>query len=106
MISPEAQQPAVNTLRKGKNCPEKWGKASPFTGSTFVRFHLGERMSVRVDLVDATGRKVANLLAGERAAGEHRLQIDARGLRLAAWVYFCRVSAGNETASERLVVTR
>lgn len=79
---------------------------NPFTGSALVRFRLGERLPVEVDLVDAAGRKLATLLSGERGPGEHRVRLDARNLGLASGVYFCRVRAGGETASERLVLAR
>jgi hypothetical protein len=79
---------------------------NPFSSSTLVRFRLRERTRVRADLVDVAGRKVATLLDDERSAGNHGIAVHAGQLDLASGVYFCRVSAGAETASERLVLTR
>ncbi len=92
--------PPGNRLRLLGSAP------NPFTVSTLVRFQLGERAPVRADLIDAAGRHVATLLDGERPAGDNGVAIHSGRLGLAAGVYFCRVTAGKETASQRLVLTR
>jgi hypothetical protein len=79
---------------------------NPFAGVTSIRFRLGERARVEVELADVAGRKVANLFTGERGPGEHRVRLDSRQLGLASGVYFARVRAGGKTAMTRLVLTR
>jgi hypothetical protein len=59
---------------------------------------------VRVAVVDALGREVAVVLAGEAPAGERTVGVD-----VSAWpvgVYVVRASAGTRTATARLVVAR
>ena len=79
---------------------------NPFSAATDIRFSLGARAFVEVDVIDVTGRKVAVLEAGMRDPGQHRVRLDGRRLGLTAGVYFARVRAGGQRASERLVLTR
>jgi flagellar hook assembly protein FlgD len=58
---------------------------------------------------DAAGRLVATLLSSEQPAGAHELTWDGRGVngdRLSAGVYFCRLEAGKETVTRKLLLLR
>lgn len=77
---------------------------NPFNGMTVVPFALPSRERVRVVIVDLLGRPVATLVDGVLPAGEHRAVWHAD--RVATGVYFCRMMAGNGSATRRITVTR
>jgi hypothetical protein len=58
---------------------------------------------VTLAVYDAAGRKVATM-AGDGAAGEHEVVLDATALAPGVYVY--RLTAGEFTASKRMVVAR
>lgn len=81
---------------------------NPFRGSTTIRFALREAAPLRLDLFDATGRRLARHDLGRHPAGPGEFQLPARddaGRPLAAGSYFYRLSGATELASGRLVIT-
>ena len=92
----EPGAPAASSLAVGPNPAGAAGAA--------VRFTLAAPRRVRLTLVDALGRTVAVLAAGDRAAGEHAARLDTS--RLAPGIYVLRLDAGQETAARRVAVVR
>lgn len=77
---------------------------NPFDGTTEITYCLPWSSSVRVVVLDASGRLVATLAEGFRAAGRHTVRwhgYDAGGLPLTSGIYFCQVRAGNEFCATR-----
>ena len=82
---------------------------NPFTGTTTISYELGNAGSVMLTLHDVTGRVVRSLTAGPQTIGFHSTVWDgkdARGRKLPAGVYFCRMQAGGTTATRRITLTR
>ncbi len=81
-------------------------------GRMLLRYRLPETATetpVRLALFDASGRRVRSLLDGPQPAGEYRISfdgMDASGQRLAAGLYFVRVSRGAMQMTRRVVVMR
>jgi len=79
-------------------------------GRLLLRYRLpmgDDAAAVRLGLFDASGRLVRALLDGPQPAGEYRLSFDgsdARGSRLAAGLYFVRLSRGAMQMTRRVVV--
>ncbi len=76
------------TLRLHPNHP------NPFNPSTRIRFTLPRVAQVRLDVLDARGRRVATLVNQELPAGTHSRSWrgrDARGRPAACGVYICRL---------------
>jgi len=75
-----------------------------------LHFTTTRRGAVRVDLFDASGRRVKGLMdESDMAPGLHTLNVDSRsdrGDRLGAGVYFYRVQATERSAVGRLVFVR
>lgn len=85
-------------------------RPNPFNPSTVISFSLPRESTVRIEIYDATGRLVGRLLDGNRLpAGPHAVEWngrDARGRVVPSGVYFCRLTAGKERLSRKLVVAR
>ncbi|MBI5168223.1 MAG: S8 family serine peptidase [Candidatus Eisenbacteria bacterium] len=81
---------------------------NPFSTGTSIRFSLAQRGHVNVQVIDASGRHVATLQDGEMPAGQHQLEWAGRtsqGTRVAAGVYFYRLTTPGFTQTRKMVVT-
>ena len=79
-------------------------RPNPAGGRVEVVVSLAAAGAVRVVVLDALGREVAVVLAGEASAGERVVGVDT-----SAWpagVYVVRATAGAQVATARLVVAR
>ncbi len=82
---------------------------NPFNPSTTIRYYLPERCRVKVEIYDAAGRTIATLADRDQPAGHHTLMWNGRdslGKPAASGIYFCRLQAGKEMRSRKLVLLR
>jgi hypothetical protein len=70
------------------------------SGAPRIRFTLPQACRADLALYDAGGRRLATIVAGARAAGEHAVTLPA----LASGVYLYRLSAGGLSRAGKLVV--
>jgi hypothetical protein len=85
-------------LELGRNYP------NPFNSSTLFRYTLDRRASVRLDVTDVLGRKVAALESGTKEAGEHTAVWNAEGL--GSGVYFVTLEAEGLVRSMKTLLIR
>jgi hypothetical protein len=82
-----------------------WAGPNPARDEAAVHFTVAEGGSVRLEVFDLLGRRVAAPLAGEwKIPGEYRVQ-----LRTAGWspgVYLSRLEVGNVASTCKFVVVR
>lgn len=84
-------------------------RPNPASGPSEVSFHQAEAGPVRLEILDAAGRLVTVLAAGDRAAGQHVLRWDGRdrsGVRAPAGTYYARLSAGDAEATGTILIVR
>ena len=82
---------------------------NPLGPSTTIRFDLARSMSVRLDVYDSGGRRVRSLLNGLMDSGSHDFVwdgTDGEGQKLGSGVYYYRMTAGGETATQSVVVVQ
>jgi hypothetical protein len=82
---------------------------NPFNPSTTISYYLPERMRVRLDVYDVSGRLVARLADGEQERGDKIARWDGRnmrGERASSGVYYYRLQAGKEVVSRTMVLLR
>ena len=79
-------------------------RPNPAGGRVEVVVTLAEAQAVRVVVLDALGREVAVVLAGEASAGARSVVVDVS--LWAAGVYVVRAEAGARVATARLLVAR
>ena len=95
---------SARTLQLRQNAP------NPFAGSTTIGFDLARREPVTLRVFDVTGRVIRTLTRGaELEPGSHRLEWDGRddsGLPQGPGLYFCRLDAGTERETKRMVLAR
>ena len=105
-------QPTVDENRSLPT-PRHFGLApaapNPFNPRTTLRFALTEASYARLVVYDSSGRRVATLLEGERAAGEYAVTWDGRndqGRAVPSGVYHALLEAGENRALRRLLLVK
>ncbi len=101
-------EPSASALTEDDVIPARLAlgtsRPSPCGPLTLLRFAVPQRAVVAIGLCDVTGRQVLTLLEDEVDPGNHTLVLD--GDRLAAGVYFCRMTAGEFAETRRLVLVK
>ena len=77
---------------------------NPFNPSTTVVFTLEKASHTRLEVFDISGRRVATLVDGERAAGRHEVLWRPRDV--ASGMYFTRLWADGQTATRRMTLLK
>jgi hypothetical protein len=98
---------------QGADAAEPFGlvaaEPNPFRGGTRVAFSLDRERSVRLSVVDVTGRAVRILHDGRAPAGRNGVTWDGRdsaGRRTAAGIYFFRLESEAESRTLKGVLLR
>lgn len=76
---------------------------NPFRRQTSITFTLTHRSSVHLDLVNVTGRIVANIYSGELTKGSHRINYNVNK-NLAAGTYFLRFHGMGDTMIKKVAI--
>ena len=77
---------------------------NPFNPATVLTYTLTEPSQVSLVIYDITGREVVTLLNGWYSAGEHRQLWNASNL--SSGIYFARLSVGNLTRIQKLLLIK
>ncbi len=77
---------------------------NPSNGRVSTKLQIPETQAVRVAVYNVLGQRVATLMEGEQAAGDHVIVWEAKGVP--AGVYFLRMTAGKETSIQKILITR
>lgn len=79
---------------------------NPTSGAATIRFALAEPGEARLEVLDATGRRVAVLARGPHGAGEHAVVWNGRddaGTRVPPGLYFARWAGAGRVETSRVV---
>jgi flagellar hook assembly protein FlgD len=82
---------------------------NPFNPSTLMRYYLPEKSRVALEIYDISGKRVAQLVRKVEEKGFYVIEWngkDDRGNTVVSGVYFCRLTAGKERISKKLVLLR
>jgi hypothetical protein len=82
---------------------------NPFNPSTKIRFHLPAAQSARLTIFGADGRRVATLIDGGLAAGDHEVVWsggDDTGRAVASGAYFYRLETGQHSQTKRMMLLK
>jgi hypothetical protein len=82
---------------------------NPFNPSTVIRYTLPRGERVRLSVYDVRGALVATLFDGTRPAGPGEVRwhgTDDNGNRVGSGVYFCRLRAGDELLTHKMVLVQ
>jgi hypothetical protein len=82
---------------------------NPFNPGTTVAFELDAPRTVRLDVYDLSGRRIARLAEGAHPAGRHEVRWDGRdesGRAVASGTYVARLVTGRGVQAQKLVLVR
>lgn len=77
---------------------------NPFNASTLIKFEIIRRTKVTMTLYDVNGKKCAVLLSKSLDPGTHETSFN--GNDFGSGVYFCKLEAGSESRTLRMVLTK
>ena len=77
---------------------------NPFNPSTTIRYALGGRVGMRLEVFNTLGQRVALLLDEIEDPGSHEVRFD--GSSLSSGVYFYRLTAGEFSTTRQLILIR
>jgi len=77
---------------------------NPSNSITTISYQLPSESLVDLKVYDMYGRQVSVLVQDRKNAGTHSVQLDASNLN--SGVYICRLRAGTEVVSERLIIVK
>lgn len=98
IISTVKEQWVPTTYLLGQNYP------NPFNPSTNISFSVPSRSFVALEIFDALGREVTNLVAEELPAGTYARQWNAA--TASSGVYFYRLRAGEYVETKKMILLR
>ena len=82
---------------------------NPFNPITTIRFSGPSGMPVRIDIYDASGRAVTSLFNGVSEGGAVEVQWNGRsadGTPAGSGIYFCRLTAGKQTVTRKMLLLK
>jgi len=82
---------------------------NPFNPVTHVEFQIPYDVQVKISITDITGREIRNLEYSRFSAGAHRVIWDGRdrfGKNVSAGVYLCRVQAGDQLRTGKMLLLK
>jgi hypothetical protein len=80
--------------------------SNPASAAASIRFDLPLAGTVRVDLLDVAGRRMATLYDAYMQAGPGRMNWDWRSAGMASGTYFMRLRAGGQEESRAVTLVR
>ncbi|MGD9401758.1 MAG: FlgD immunoglobulin-like domain containing protein [bacterium] len=99
----ETPADAIYAWRLARNAP------NPFSAATEIRYVVQSRRKVTINVYDTMGRLVRTLVDTDTAPGIHSTcwdGRDSRGRRASGGIYFCKMEAGDFTASRKMILAR
>ncbi len=95
-----APQRAPLTFELHQNYP------NPFNPTTTFTYRLSTASDVRLEIFDVLGRTVATLVQTRQSAGTYRLNFNAAQFNLASGLYFYRLTAGAQSETRKMILTK
>jgi Secretion system C-terminal sorting domain len=77
---------------------------NPFNPATSIKFSIAEKGNVKLNVYDVNGRKVAELLNGEKEPGNYEISFDAS--KLSSGVYFYELRSAGFFQSKKMILIK
>ncbi len=92
----------------GNSIPEKFylyqNYPNPFNPTTDIRFDIPKAGNVKIGIYDLTGRKVAEIVNGNYAAGKYVADFNAANY--ASGVYFYKIETADYTSIRKMILIK
>jgi len=94
------------------NLPTEFASAvypNPFNPSTTISYDLPNEAEVSIVIYDAIGQEIRQLVSQQHTAGRYSIQWDAKdqlGRSVGSGVYIAKILAGNNTATQKMLLLK
>jgi hypothetical protein len=102
-VSSERAPELVKNYRLDQNYP------NPFNPTTSIEFQVGRATSVKIEVFNILGERVAKLVDGKHAAGIHSIEWDARdasGKLVGNGVYFYKITTPEFSQTRKMLLVK
>ena len=100
--------PVINVATENDEVPSTFileqNYPNPFNPTTTINFEVDETTHITLEVFDTLGRRVATLVDGQRFAGSHTVEFDARNLSSGMYIY--RISSGSKTLFKKMTLLK
>ena len=82
---------------------------NPFNAGTTIHYSLHKAADVLVQVYSPTGKWISTLFQGHQNAGKKNIfwdGTDERGREVSSGIYLCRIGAGSEHRSMKMLLVR
>lgn len=101
-------KPIINSINAGGALPSNYvlhqNYPNPFNPSTTISYELPAVTHVKLDIIDASGTKVATLVDARQGTGRYEIQWDAH--QMPSGVYFCRLTTNQSVMATKLLLLK
>jgi endonuclease/exonuclease/phosphatase family metal-dependent hydrolase len=79
---------------------------NPFNGETVINYRLSAISFVTLKVYDVVGREISTLVNELKPPGSYNFQLTTYGLQLTSGVYFYRLTAGNFSSTQKMILMK
>lgn len=79
---------------------------NPFNPATVINYQVPETGYITLKVYDVMGKEIANLFDGVKAKGNHNINFSMDQYHLASGIYFCRLSAGKNVVTTKMILSK
>jgi photosystem II stability/assembly factor-like uncharacterized protein len=97
-VVPDPTNPAIRDFALSQNYP------NPFNNGTVIQFFSPNTQTIRLEVFNVLGQKVASLLDGVVGPGEHRVFFNANDL--SSGIFFYRLRAARNLLTKRMLLLK
>lgn len=98
VTSVEELETIPTTVRLHQNYP------NPFNPTTVISYTIPSSESIVLKIFDALGREVTTLVNKHQSAGNYKVEFD--GNNLSNGIYFCRLTAGSYSVTNKIILQK
>jgi hypothetical protein len=79
---------------------------NPFNPTTTINYQVPESGHVTLKVYDIMGKEIATLVDGVKNRGSYNVNFSMEQYRLASGIYFCRLSAGKNMLTTKMILSK
>lgn len=76
---------------------------NPYTESTVIKYNLSASSDVRLDIYNAVGARVAQLVNQQQSSGTYSYQLSSSEFKLPAGIYYVNLQVGDKLSSKKII---
>ena len=79
---------------------------NPFNPTTVINYQVPEAGQITLKVYDVMGREIAALVDGVKTKGSYNINFSMDQYHLASGIYFCRLQAGKNVVTSKMILSK